>query len=216
MGHLLFILLMTPPTELLEEIARLHAKGATATVEPFKSGVVALLNTAPADMPTANPALLRDVKVIAWPKALRELAPAEDVADARRRAEKYLRAAAAELAAGPVAKVTRERLAEAARDLDKWLGRRVSEYSAREYAESKEYVGLLAAAATLCELPHAKEFLPGGTQAARGDTPSHLTRSLTERRLRLVGPRPGDESAYAEVRKALETYRNALRVASPK
>lgn len=211
----MLLLAAATPNELLEEITRLHNRGAVAAAEPLDPAVVAAINTAPARFPGMNPALFRDTDKIVWPKALLELAPAEDVADARRRVEKYLRAARAEMRAGPVTATSRERLAQAGKDLDRWLSRRVAEMSSTEYARAKQFVELVAAAAALAEAPDAAEYLPGGRQAARGKDAAELSRGLTERGLRIVGPRPGDESHYEKLTRALEKYRNALRVAAP-
>src|SRR5262245_37741796 len=69
---LTLVLLGAPPLDaanaLVDEIARLHAKGAFAPPEQLNPDVVAKLNTAPKKLSDANPAFLRVADKLVWPR----------------------------------------------------------------------------------------------------------------------------------------------------
>jgi len=188
---------------LLADLRRLDGEGVAPAKVGLDAAALAHIRLVADGDGEVGPSLaLQDP--LPWPESLLT----DDFAADRARVEAALAVARQQAAKGAVARDAGKAAIDAAERMDQRITAKVQgapgqpTWSASDAIEAASFLDDFKTAAAVFQRPDVSSYL-NGAYAAKGGTVGELVRNMASKGLRFAPALPGDESAYAAVRRAL-------------
>jgi hypothetical protein len=156
-----------------------------------------------------NLGLLKDEGKLTWPRGIDALAPAEEIAEAKKTIDARAKEAYRQATTGRVDPELLKDMEKLSKQINDRLSASVGSMGFSEYSDAKRFLKNLDDAIAVMQQPDAGDLLPGGRNAAKGKSAQELVKHMTDRGLRFA-PSVGGDSSYLMLHRALVQYYNAI------